>query len=190
MVMVGYCFGIRWERRLCEEVHTNFAHPGWFCRLGLDGAVPMTPPSRRTGTACPRKRSAAASVRDGPSGAASARGWSAARGFAVDASLIKADTDRQNGIEGEQGLPPGATGRAARGVSGGARRCRLRCRDRGHARSSSHQQIQRRAGRAPTAGRLSSPIRPTIRSMSRTRSSWMSKRPRLFGKQKSSPPSA
>jgi hypothetical protein len=32
-------------------------------------------------------------------------------GFAVDASLIKADANRQNGIEGEKGLPSEATGR-------------------------------------------------------------------------------
>src|SRR5437763_6194204 len=32
--------------------------------------------------------------------------------FAVDASLIKADANRQNGVEGEKGLPPEATGRA------------------------------------------------------------------------------
>jgi hypothetical protein len=32
--------------------------------------------------------------------------------FAVDASLIKADANRQNGIEGERGLPPETTGRA------------------------------------------------------------------------------
>jgi hypothetical protein len=36
---VGYCFGIRSERRLCDEVHLNLAYR-WFCRLGLDGAVP------------------------------------------------------------------------------------------------------------------------------------------------------
>ena len=33
-------------------------------------------------------------------------------GFGVDASLIKADANRQKGIEGEKGLPPEATGRA------------------------------------------------------------------------------
>jgi hypothetical protein len=32
--------------------------------------------------------------------------------FAVDASLIKADANRQKGIEGERGLPPETTGRA------------------------------------------------------------------------------
>src|SRR4030081_519952 len=39
MLIVGYCCGIRSERRLCEEVHLNLAYR-WFCRLGLDGAVP------------------------------------------------------------------------------------------------------------------------------------------------------
>jgi hypothetical protein len=36
MLIVGYCMGIRSERRLCEEVHLNLAYR-WFCRLGLDG---------------------------------------------------------------------------------------------------------------------------------------------------------
>ena len=39
MLLVGYCFGIRSERRLCEEVHLNLAYR-WFCQLGLDGDVP------------------------------------------------------------------------------------------------------------------------------------------------------
>lgn len=39
MLIIGYCMGIRSERRLCEEVHLNLAYR-WFCRLGLDGALP------------------------------------------------------------------------------------------------------------------------------------------------------
>ncbi len=39
MLIVGDCFGIRSERRLCEEVHLNLGYR-WFCRLGLEGAVP------------------------------------------------------------------------------------------------------------------------------------------------------
>src|SRR5690242_18548011 len=39
MLIVGYCFGIPSERRLCEEVHLNLAYR-WFCRLGLEGHVP------------------------------------------------------------------------------------------------------------------------------------------------------
>src|SRR5215471_11008827 len=39
MLLIGYCYGIRSERRLCEEVDLNLAYR-WFCRLGLDGCVP------------------------------------------------------------------------------------------------------------------------------------------------------
>ena len=39
MLLIGYSFGIRSERRLCEEVHLNLAYR-WFCRLGLEGSVP------------------------------------------------------------------------------------------------------------------------------------------------------
>ena len=39
MLLVGYCFGIRSERRLCEEVHLNLAYR-WFCRLDLSTPVP------------------------------------------------------------------------------------------------------------------------------------------------------
>jgi transposase len=35
MLLVGYCYGIRSERRLCEEVHLNLAYR-WFCRLGCE----------------------------------------------------------------------------------------------------------------------------------------------------------
>src|ERR1700722_9384310 len=34
MLLVGYCYGIRSEPRLCEELHLNLAYR-WFCRLGL-----------------------------------------------------------------------------------------------------------------------------------------------------------
>ena len=39
MLIVGYCSGIRSERRPCEEARLNLAYR-WFCRLGLDGDVP------------------------------------------------------------------------------------------------------------------------------------------------------
>jgi len=39
MLLVGYCFGICSERRLCEELHLNLAYR-WFCRLGPEDAVP------------------------------------------------------------------------------------------------------------------------------------------------------
>ena len=39
MLLVGYCSGIRSERRLCEEVHLNLAYR-WFCRLDLNDHIP------------------------------------------------------------------------------------------------------------------------------------------------------
>jgi transposase len=39
ILLVGYCMGIRSERRLCDEVHLNLAYR-WFCRLDLGDAVP------------------------------------------------------------------------------------------------------------------------------------------------------
>ncbi len=39
MLIIGYCMGIRSERRLCEEVHLTPAYR-LLCRLDLDGAVP------------------------------------------------------------------------------------------------------------------------------------------------------
>jgi transposase len=39
MLIVGYCYGLRFERKLCEEVELHLAYR-WFCRLDLDDEVP------------------------------------------------------------------------------------------------------------------------------------------------------
>ncbi|WP_227272266.1 transposase [Roseobacter weihaiensis] len=39
ILLIGYLYGIRSERRLVEEVHLNLAYR-WFCKLGLEGCVP------------------------------------------------------------------------------------------------------------------------------------------------------
>jgi transposase len=39
MLLVGYCFSIRSERWLCEEVYLNMAYR-WVCRLGIEDRVP------------------------------------------------------------------------------------------------------------------------------------------------------
>jgi transposase len=38
VLLVGYCYGIRYERRLCQEVALHFAQR-WFCKLDLDDKV-------------------------------------------------------------------------------------------------------------------------------------------------------
>ena len=70
MLIVGYCFGIRSERRLCEEVRLNLAYR-WFCRLGLDGDVPGE--RRRTRSLDERKRIVEEALAPGISVAAVAR---------------------------------------------------------------------------------------------------------------------
>jgi transposase len=39
MLIVGYCYGIRHERRLCEEVKLPLGYR-WFCKLDLEDKVP------------------------------------------------------------------------------------------------------------------------------------------------------
>jgi transposase len=39
LLLVGYCYGIRHERRLCQEVALHLAYR-WFCKLDLDVKVP------------------------------------------------------------------------------------------------------------------------------------------------------
>ena len=39
MLLIGYCYGIRSERRLCEEINFNLAYR-WFCGLGLEEQLP------------------------------------------------------------------------------------------------------------------------------------------------------
>lgn len=50
MLLVGYCYGIRHERRLCQEVALHLAYR-WFCKLDLEDEVPhhSTLPVNRLG---------------------------------------------------------------------------------------------------------------------------------------------
>jgi transposase len=111
MLIVGYCFGIRSERRLCEEVHLNLAYR-WFCRLGLDGDVPDHSTFSKNRHGRFRESDLLRRVFETVLNRCVREGLVGGEAFAIDASLIKADANRQNGIEGEKGLPPEATGRA------------------------------------------------------------------------------
>jgi transposase len=111
MLIVGYCFGIRSERRLCEEVHLNLAYR-WFCRLGLDGGVPDHSTFCKNRHGRFRESDLLRRVFATVLRRCIREGLVGGEAFAVDASLIKADANRQKGIEREKGLPPEATGRA------------------------------------------------------------------------------
>ena len=111
MLMIGYCFGIRSERRLCEEVHLNLAYR-WFCRLGLNGPVPDHSTFSKNRHGRFRQSDLLRRLFDTVLQRCIREGLVGGENFAVDASLIRADANRQKGIEGEKGLPPQATGRA------------------------------------------------------------------------------
>src|ERR1700691_4367923 len=111
MLIVGYCFGIRSERRLCEEVHLNLAYR-WFCRLGLDGCVPDHSTFSKNRHGRFRQSDLLRRVFETVLRRCIRERLVGGEGFAVDASLIKADANRQKGIEGDKGLPPEATSRA------------------------------------------------------------------------------
>jgi transposase len=111
MLLVGYCHGIRSERRLCEEVHLNLAYR-WFCRLGLDGAVPDHSTFSKNRHGRFRDSDLLRYLFEAVLRRCMAEGLVGGEGFAVDASLIKADANRQKGMEGSKGLPPEIASRA------------------------------------------------------------------------------
>jgi transposase len=111
MLLVGYCFGIRSERRLCEEVHLNLAYR-WFCRLGLDGDVPDHSTFSKNRHGRFRESDLLRELFDTVLRRCMLEGLVGGEGFAVDASLIKAEANRERGVRGDKGLPADATSRA------------------------------------------------------------------------------
>jgi transposase len=111
MLLIGYCHGIRSERRLCEEVHLNLAYR-WFCRLGLDGEVPDHSTFSKNRHGRFRDSDLMRHLFETVVGRCITEGLVGGEGFAVDASLIKAEASRQKGVEGSKGLPPEMTSRA------------------------------------------------------------------------------
>src|SRR6202789_4537043 len=111
MLIAGYCFGIRSERRLCEEVHLNLAYR-WFCRIGLDGDVPDHSTFSKNRHGRFRDSDLLRHLFETVVRRCMAEGLVGGEGFAVDASLIKAAANRQRGVPGEEGLPASAASRA------------------------------------------------------------------------------
>jgi transposase len=101
MLIIGYCFGIRSERRLCEEVHLNLAYR-WFCRLGLEDQVPDHSPFSKNRHGRFRESDTLRFVFERVLHCCIAEGLVGGEGFAIDASVIKADANRQRGVSGEE----------------------------------------------------------------------------------------
>ena len=104
MLIVGYSYGIRSERRLCEEVHLNLAYR-WFCRLGLDGRVPDHSTFSKNRHGRFRESDLFRYVFETVVQRCIDEGLVGGEGFAVDASLIQADANKQRSVPGNEWNP-------------------------------------------------------------------------------------
>ncbi|NYE28999.1 transposase [Rhodanobacter sp. K2T2] len=99
MLIIGYCFGIRSERRLCEEVHLNRAYRR-FCRLGLEDSPPDHSTFSKNRHGRFRDNGTLRFVFERVLQRCIAEKLVSGEGFATDASVIKADANRQRGVPG------------------------------------------------------------------------------------------
>ena len=93
MLIIGYCLGIRSERQLCEEVKLNLAYR-WFCRLSIEDPVPDHSTFSRNRHGRFREAKALRFVFEQVLQSCIDAGLVGGEGFAVDASLVKADANR------------------------------------------------------------------------------------------------
>lgn len=100
LLVVGYCYGIRSERRLCEEAHLNLAYR-WFCRLSLEDEVPDHSTFSKNRHGRFRDSSLFRWLFNEVLHRCMDAGLVKGEGFAVDASVIKADASRQRGVPGD-----------------------------------------------------------------------------------------
>ena len=105
MLIVGYGFGIRSERRLCDEVHLNLAYR-WFCRLGLDGDVPDHSTFSKNRHGRFRESDLLRKLFETVVGRCMKEGIVGGEAFAVDASIIVADAHRRRGVAKIEDLDP------------------------------------------------------------------------------------
>src|SRR6202034_1542307 len=99
-LLVGYCFGIRSERRLCEEVHLNLAYR-WFCRLGLEERIPDHSSFSKNRHGRFRESDVFRLVFEEVVRSCMAAGLVGGEGFAIDASVIEADASRKRRVDGK-----------------------------------------------------------------------------------------
>ena len=101
MLIVGYVFAIRSERELCRDVQVNLAYR-WFCGLGLEDRVPNHSVFSRARSERFRDSDLLRTVFEHVVMCCIDAGLVGGRNFAVDASLIEADANKQRSIPGSE----------------------------------------------------------------------------------------
>jgi transposase len=115
MLIVGYVFAIRSERALCREVRVNLAYR-WFCGLSIEDRLPDHSAFSRARNERFRDSGIFRSVFERVVEACIAAGLVGGEGFAVDASLIAADANKQRSIPGKDWDKNRAPEKASRAV--------------------------------------------------------------------------
>ena len=115
MLIVGYVFAIRSERALCREVQVNLAYR-WFCGLSIEDKLPDHSAFSRARNERFRDSDIFRSVFERVVEACIAAGLVGGEGFAVDASLIAADANKQRSIPGKDWDKNRAPEKASRAV--------------------------------------------------------------------------
>jgi transposase len=116
MLIIGYVFAIRAERQICREVQVNLAYR-WFCDLGLEDPIPDHSAFSRARNERFRESDIFRRVFERVVSTCIEAGLVGGEGFAVDASLIQADANRQRsipGVEWKKLIDPAAASRAVR----------------------------------------------------------------------------
>ncbi len=101
MLIIGYVFALRSERLLCREVQVNFAYR-WFCKLGKEHKVPDHSAFSRARNERFRDSGIFRRVFERVVEACIAADLVGGEGFAVDASLIAADANKQRSVPGSE----------------------------------------------------------------------------------------
>src|SRR5450631_2678121 len=101
MLIIGYVFALRSERLLCRELHVNLAYR-WFCKLGIEHKIPDHSAFSRARNERFRDSGIFRQVFERVVEACIAADLVGGEGFAVDASLIQADANKQRSIPGSE----------------------------------------------------------------------------------------
>jgi transposase len=115
MLIVGYVFAIRSERSLCREVQVNMAYR-WFCGLSIEDKIPDHSAFSRARNERFRDSDIFRQVFERVVEACIGAGLVGGEGFAVDASLIAADANKQRSIPGHEWDKNGDLQTASRAV--------------------------------------------------------------------------
>jgi IS5 family transposase len=100
MLIIGYVFAIRSERALCREVKVNLAYR-WFCGLSIEDTIPDHSAFCRARNERFRDSDLFRRVFERVVEDCIVAGLVGGKGFAVDASLIAADANKQRSIAGQ-----------------------------------------------------------------------------------------